>query len=76
MLLTHETHWRVFDSGLECVYNTLSKDMKKSSQKYKFAAVAVDVVVFSIDNGELKVLLIEMKKYLGDLNYYLRLLKS
>ncbi|OGZ28119.1 MAG: hypothetical protein A2931_02665 [Candidatus Niyogibacteria bacterium RIFCSPLOWO2_01_FULL_45_48] len=41
--------------------------MKKSSQKYKFAAVAVDVVVFSIDNGELKVLLIEMKKkpYMG-----------
>ena len=36
--------------------------MKKSSKKYKFAAVAVDVVVFSIDKGELKVLLIEMKK--------------
>ena len=41
--------------------------MIKSSQKYKFAAVAVDVVVFSIDQGELKVLLIEMKKspYIG-----------
>lgn len=36
--------------------------MTKSSQKYKFAAVAVDVVIFSVDGGALKVLLIEMKK--------------
>ncbi len=36
--------------------------MNKSSQKYKFAAVAVDVVVFTVDDGALKVLLIEMKK--------------
>ena len=41
--------------------------MTKFSQKYKFAAVAVDVVLFSIDKAELKVLLIEMKKrpYMG-----------
>ncbi|QQG46610.1 MAG: NUDIX hydrolase [Candidatus Niyogibacteria bacterium] len=41
--------------------------MNKSSQKYKFAAVAVDVIIFSIDSEELKVLLIEMKKrpYVG-----------
>lgn len=36
--------------------------MATTSIKYKFAVIATDVVIFTVQNGELKVLLIEMKK--------------
>ena len=36
--------------------------MKKVVQKYKFAVIASDVVIFTVKNGDLKVLLIKMKK--------------
>jgi 8-oxo-dGTP diphosphatase len=36
--------------------------MSKSVKKYKFAVIATDVVILGMDNGELKVLLIKMKK--------------
>lgn len=34
----------------------------KTQPKYEFAVIATDVVIFTVDNGELKVLLIKMKK--------------
>lgn len=34
----------------------------KTPQKYEFAVIASDVVIFTVDEGELKVLLIKMKK--------------
>lgn len=36
--------------------------MTKPKQKYKFAVIATDVVIFTIENNLLKALLIEMKK--------------
>jgi 8-oxo-dGTP diphosphatase len=43
------------------------KDIKNKMQKYQYAVIAVDIVVFSIEDGKLKVLLIEMwkKPFLG-----------
>lgn len=39
--------------------NTLKQDVEK---KYQFAVIATDVVIFTAQNGKLKVLLIEMRK--------------
>jgi 8-oxo-dGTP diphosphatase len=36
--------------------------MNKQNKKYKFAVIATDIVVFKVESGQLKVLLIEMKK--------------
>ena len=36
--------------------------MKKITKKYTFAVIATDVVIFTIQDGQLKVLLIQMKK--------------
>lgn len=42
--------------------------MMKINQKNKFAVLATDVIIFTVDKGQLKVLLIDMKKapHLGD----------
>jgi ADP-ribose pyrophosphatase YjhB (NUDIX family) len=36
--------------------------MPKLAKKYKYAVIAVDVIIFTINKGKLQVLLIEMKK--------------
>ena len=36
--------------------------MKNISKKYKYAVIAVDVVIFTIKEGKLQALLIKMKK--------------
>lgn len=36
--------------------------MKKIEKKYKFAVIATDVAIFTIKEGELKILLLKMKK--------------
>jgi 8-oxo-dGTP diphosphatase len=43
-----------------CVYNTLSNMI--NNKKYKFAVIATDIVIFTVENGELEILLIKMKK--------------
>lgn len=45
-----------------CVYNTLSKNMRSTKKKYKYAVIATDVVILTIKNSQLQVLLIKMKK--------------
>jgi hypothetical protein len=36
--------------------------MSKVAKKYPYAVIATDVVIFTVDNGDLKVLLMGMQK--------------